>query len=84
MVRLGHIALAALGIVNIVFGLCPVPATDAGLGAWPGWCLVGGGLAMPTVCFLAAWKPATRHLFFIPVTLLLAATVLMVYFGVNR
>lgn len=84
LLRLGHIALAALGIVNIVFGLSPVPAVAGGTSAWPGWCLLGGGVAMPAVCFLTAWKPAARHLFFIPVTLLVLAAVLMVYFGVNR
>lgn len=83
LLRLGHIALAALGIVNIAFGMSAIPAAGGFLAAWPGRCLLAGAIAMPTVCFLSAWKPAARHLFFIPVTLLLLAVALMIYFGVS-
>ena len=37
---------------------------------------MAGGAAMPLVCFLAGWRPAWRHLFCIPVVLLIAAAVL--------
>ena len=74
LVRLGHIALAALGGLNVLYGLSPVPA-----GALPGWFLLAGGIAMPTVCFLSAWKPAFRHLFFIPVVLLVSGVGLIIY-----
>ena len=74
LLRLGHVALAALGLINVVYGLSP------GAGAWPGLpglLLFGGAVAMPAVCFLAAWRQPFRAFFFIPVTLLLAAVVLI-------
>ena len=46
-------------------------------------CLLAGAIAMPPVCFLAAWKQPLRHLFFIPVTLLLRDVLLMLYFSVR-
>lgn len=82
LLRLGHIALAALGMLNLIYGLSPVPSLSHPLGAVPGWCLLAGAMAMPAVCFLAAWKQVFRHLFFIPVTLLFAAVLLMIYFTV--
>ena len=75
LVRLGHIALAALGGLNVLYGLSPVPA-----GAMPGWFLLSGGIAMPAVCFLSAWKPVFRHLFFVPVALLVSGVGLIIYF----
>ncbi|MEI8310486.1 MAG: hypothetical protein WCH98_07015 [Verrucomicrobiota bacterium] len=74
LARLGHIALAALGGLNVLYGLSPVPAS-----AVPGWLLLAGGIAMPVVCFLSAWKPIFRHLFFIPVVLLVSGVGLIIY-----
>ena len=74
LARLGHIALAALGGLNVLYGLAPVPDS-----AVPGWLLLAGGVAMPAVCFLSAWKPVFRHLFFIPVTLLVSGVGLIIY-----
>ena len=74
LARLGHIALAALGGLNVLYGISPVPAHAA-----PGALLLAGGIAMPAVCFLSAWKPGFRHLFFIPVLLLLSGVVLVIY-----
>jgi len=84
LLRLGHIALVALGMLNILYSFSPIPAADAPFAAWPGRFLIAGAIAMPTVCFLSAWKRPARHLFFIPVTLLLTAAVLMFYFGVTQ
>jgi hypothetical protein len=74
LLRLGHIALAALGMINILFALSPVPAgaftTAASI------CFLAGGVLMPAVCFLTAWRKPMRQLFFIPVTSLIAAVVL--------
>ena len=74
LLRLGHIALAALGLFNLVFAMAPLPA--------PGWQATGtsfglmiGGAAMPAICFLSAWRPGWRALFFIPVTALIGATI---------
>lgn len=74
LARLGHIALAALGGLNVLYGLAPVPADSL-----PGWLLLAGGIAMPAVCFLSAWKTCFRHLFFIPVLLLMSGVVLILY-----
>ncbi len=70
LVRLGHIALVALGLLNLAYALAPTLGVAA---RWPGpggAALFAGGIAMPAVCFLAAWRPVFRHLFFLPVLLL--------------
>ena len=77
LVRLGHIAFVALGFLNLIFGLSPVATGTVGWAPWTGRFLVAGSVAMPTICLLTAWKPAFRHLFFIPVTLLGGAFILL-------
>jgi hypothetical protein len=77
MLRLGHIALAALGMLNLVLALGPTQHTIATLA------LSTGCLAMPIVCFLTAWREKARHLFFIPVIALLTAVVLILFRGVT-
>jgi hypothetical protein len=80
ILRLGHIALAALGMIIILFAVSvpadPPPQTEAA-----SVCFMVGGLAMPAVCFLSAWRMGFRHLFFIPVTALIAAAVLTLQGG---
>jgi len=73
--RLGHIAMAALGIVNVIYSLAPAPSPVAGA------VLLSGALTMPSVCFLSAWKKRLRHLFFIPVVLLVLAVILILVSG---
>ena len=84
MVRLGHISMAALGIVNVLFALSPWPP----IGTWQadlgGLLFVLGGVLMPTVCFLSAWRQPLRHLFALPVSALLAAVVLTLLGGGAR
>lgn len=79
LLRLGHLALAALGILNLVYGVSPLPRADASAGGTAGVLLVAGAVAMPAVCFLTAWRPIFRHGFFIPVTLLIGAVGLIIY-----
>jgi hypothetical protein len=46
------------------------------LATWPAdWGWMAGGLSMPLVCFLSAWRPGFRRLFFIPVSCLIVAVV---------
>jgi hypothetical protein len=71
MLRLGHIACAALGMLNLIVALSPVASP----------LLVAGGATMPAVCFLTAWKQKCRHLFFIPVLLLVSSVVLILFGG---
>ena len=66
MIRLAHIAFFGIGFINLSFAL-----TVSALGLDEGLegtsiLLIVGALTMPTVCYLCAWKPAFRHLFFIP------------------
>jgi hypothetical protein len=73
MLRLGHIALAALGMMNVLFALSPLPtgrATSVASGLF-----LAGAVLMPAVCFLAAWRKPLRHLFFLPVAALVLAVV---------
>lgn len=78
--RLGHIAFVALGILNVLFAVA-MPETSA----WPtqaaslAWKV--GGVSMPATCFLTAWLPECRWVFFFPVVVLLAATVLTLIGG---
>ena len=74
MLRLGHISLFGTGLLNLSFALSadqlrhePPPRVAA-------LAFVVGPIAMPTVCFLSAWRQPLRHLFFIPVTSLIVAT----------
>lgn len=75
ILRLGHIALAALGAINILYGLSPLasePSLEtrvASLG------FIIGGVTMPAVCFLTSWRAGFRHLFFIPVSALIVAAI---------
>lgn len=74
IVRLGHIALAALGMMNVLYGISPCPSPDLWQAQAASWCFVGGGITMPAVCFLSGWKEPFRYLFFVPVAFLIMAT----------
>jgi len=66
MIRLGHIAFFGIGFLNLGMALTAhTLAIETGLQASSALLLLGA-VAMPTVCYLSAWKPAFRHLFFIP------------------
>lgn len=80
LIRLGHIALAALGMLNVLFSIATPAAPSASLQA-ASTLLIVGGISMGSICFLAAWREAFRHLFFIPVTALLLGVVLVVMGG---
>ena len=75
MLRLGHIALAALGLMNVVFALSPWPAAGSTAASAASLAFVIGGVTMPVVCFLTAWRERFRHLFALPVTALFIAVV---------
>jgi hypothetical protein len=74
LVRLGHIATIALGVLNVLFALT---ARYVPLANWElqtvSIAFVIGGATMPIVCALAAWRQNLRHLFVIPVASLLTA-----------
>src|SRR5436309_4572015 len=60
IVRLGHIALAALGMLNVVFSYSPWPAADSFSGNGASLGFLVGGVTMPVVCFLTGWREPFR------------------------
>lgn len=81
LLRLGHIALAGLGIINVVYGLAPPPPAGPHEGTAASLGFMIGGVTMPAVCFLTSWRPGFRHLFFIPVVALVIAVVQTLWIG---
>src|SRR5437867_13429539 len=75
ILRLGHIALAELGTINVAFSLSPWPAAGTRLAFAASVLLLFGGITMPAVCFLAGWREQYRRLFPITVAALVAAVV---------
>jgi hypothetical protein len=71
--RLGHVAFVGTGLLNVAFALTvgALSLPPARL-AWTSALLLGGAVAMPVVCLLASWRKPFRHLFALPVVLLLA------------
>jgi hypothetical protein len=81
ILRLGHIALAALGMLNVLFAVSVADASVNDAIRLAAWAFAIGGLSMPAICFLTAWKTGFRHLFFIPVTALIVAVIQMLSNG---
>ena len=85
LLRLGHIALIALGVLNILFALS---LARWGLGAsWVGiasWSLIAGAVLMPAACALVAFVPRAKPVFALPiVTLLTGASITALGLGVG-
>jgi hypothetical protein len=83
LVRLGHIACAALGMMNVIFSLSPWPLPGTWLASAASLCFVVGGVTMPAACFLGAWREPFRHVFAIPVLALTLGVVFTVLGGVS-
>jgi hypothetical protein len=75
IIRLGHIALVELGILNVIYSLSPWPAPGNYVARAASLCFVGGGLLMPLVCFLTGWRDPYRKFFVVPVLTLVMAIV---------
>jgi hypothetical protein len=79
MLRLGHVALIALGILNLEFA-----RTLPSLRLPPTWlavasaAMIAGAVTMPLCCALMAWRRTFRPLFAVPVTSLLLGAGLVV------
>ncbi len=66
LLRLGHISFFGLGFINLALALSAQALhLETGL-AWPSRLLLLGAVTMPLVCYLSAFKPFFRNLFFIP------------------
>jgi hypothetical protein len=80
MVRLGHISMVALPLLNFasLFCVARFHLVEGVVGGLLGLLLVGQ-ISMPLVCFLSAYKPGFRRLFPIPVVSLTAAALGFLY-----
>lgn len=70
LVRLGHIALIALGALNVLWAVTGLMLAVPPSATWMFLC---GSIAMPAACFLVAWRPQLRMTFALPALLLAAA-----------
>ena len=68
MIRLGHVAFFGIGALNLGFALTVRTLGLEGGLQTTSVLLIVGAVAMPTVCYLSAWKATFRNLFFIPAT----------------
>jgi hypothetical protein len=75
LLRLGHVALVALGALNVLFALTPCDDPGSGVERLAATALLIGAVAMPATCALVAWRPRLRLLFAVPVLTLLVAVV---------
>jgi len=80
LVRLGHIAFAALGALNVLFSIATPDEASASIHVASVLLLIGA-ISMSTICFLTAWRESFRRLFFIPATSLMLAVVLVLVGG---
>lgn len=73
LARLGHIAFFGTGILALLMGITMLALEGAApdvrnlSGVWIGVLTLSGGVTMPAVCFLAAWRKPLRQLFVMPV-----------------
>lgn len=85
LLRLGHIAMIALGVLNILF-VISLERWGFG-GVWvdlASWSLMAGALLMPSCCALTACVPRAKPFFALPiVTLVFGASVTSIGLGVG-
>lgn len=81
MVRLGHISFFGIAFINFVFVYSVDYFALTRCVRVPSYLFIVGAITMPLVCYLSAFKKAFRHLFFIPVLSVLAATLLFIIGG---
>lgn len=68
LMRLGHVALIALGTLNVAWPLTTTAQVAPPSAAVITHCFALGGLMMGPVCFIAAYCWSCRCLFVIPAT----------------
>ena len=76
LVRLGHIALIALGALNVVWPLTTTAQNLSSITPFITICFVVGGLTMGPSCFLSAMCWRCRAVFIIPSTALIVGALL--------
>ena len=77
MLRLGHIACVALGVINILYSFAPAGSSLTSI------LFIVGGVTMPSVCCLCAWRERWRVLFPLPVIALVTAVVFTLVRGIS-
>lgn len=83
LIRLAHIAFFGIGLINILFTLSAQALNiNDGVKA-SSILLIIGAITMPLVCYLAAWKPIARNLFFIPAGSVIVGIALFVWRMIN-
>ena len=76
LIRLAHISFFGIGFLNLGMGLtCSALDIEAGPASV---LMLIGAVTMPTVCYLSAFMPRFRHLFFIPAGSVLLSIVLFI------
>lgn len=80
LVRLGHIALVALGALNVLWALS---AESLGAPALAAPLFLVGSALMPALCFAVAWQPKLRLAFAAPALCLTAAVTLLAMGGAS-
>jgi len=73
LLRLGHIACIALGVLQMLVALSPAASASGTLATACVLLWVIGSITMPLTCALAAWRPVLRHAFAVPVVSLVCA-----------
>ncbi len=77
LIRLAHISFFGIGFLNLGMGLTSkVLGVDS---ATASALMLVGAVAMPTVCYASAARPAFRHLFFIPAGSVLVAIAFFIF-----
>jgi hypothetical protein len=66
MIRLAHISFFGIGLINLFFALTAKALEIESALQLTSILLITGAVAMPSVCYLSAWKPLFRHIFFVP------------------
>jgi hypothetical protein len=79
LTRLGHIAFFGLGLINLSFALTARALAMESELAIASWLLILGGVTMPVVCYLAAFRKYFRHLFAIPALSVLVGVALFLW-----
>lgn len=79
MVRLAHIAFFGIALLNIAFAFTVSAFNLKRYTEIPSILLIAGAVTMPLVCYLSAWKPEFRHVFFIPAMCVILAVVIVLW-----
>lgn len=76
LIRLAHISFFGIGFLNLGLGLTAQTLNLAAPVA--SVLMVAGAIFMPIICYLSAFKPRFRHLFFIPAGSVLLSVILFI------